>query len=120
MNHCNRCKIISYYNYWQAQCNEYEINSKIYCCNYNYNHCCKCKINYSYIEEHCCKCQIIFHSYYVNHCCIHQVNYKKDTNCNNCTVHKKIYEYVMVELKYHPRNVAAFLEENDIEDLDNM
>lgn len=34
--------------------------------------------------------------------------------------HKKIYKVIMVELKYHPRNVAAFLEENDIEELDNM
>jgi len=34
--------------------------------------------------------------------------------------HKKVYKIIMIELKYHPNNVAKFLEDNDIEDLDKM
>jgi hypothetical protein len=75
-------------------------------------------MNYKYkYEKHCCDCKMnysITRNNYKKHCCKHKNNY--ENKCYNCVNYNKI----MIELKYHPRNVAKFLEENDIDELDNM
>jgi len=119
-----------FYSKWKCyrecyrECNIVNNNDVTHCCkckmNYNIfeNHCCKCQMNYP--EKHCCYCKMNYYKLGEKHCHIHMTKYKDINTCIDCMIHKKVYEYVMVELKYHPRNVAAFLKENDIEDLDNM
>jgi hypothetical protein len=112
-NHCCECKI-NYYNYENHCCKCIILYNK-----YNIIHCCECKLNYCIINQnHCCKCQLNYNKIFKNHCCLHKWN-DIDT-CNDCINHKKLNKIVMIELKYHPRNVAKFLEDNDIEYLDNM
>lgn len=130
INHCCKCKIV-YPKHYKHCCDcKMSYDNADHCCkckmNYNEeNHCCGCKMNYhTHYTLHCCECKINYTNYksYLNkfeHCCIHK--YYNINTCGDCImIYKKIYEYVMIELKYHPRNVAKFLEENTIEDLDNM
>jgi hypothetical protein len=126
--YCNDCKL-TFKGYSRKHCCKcykvYKYNMK-HCCvcdieyNNKYTHCCKCSMNIKKYYKHCCECKINVKS--INfHCCIHNdKSILNCTSCNDCKIRKQNYDKLMIDMKYHPRNVLKYLEDHDIEDLDNM
>jgi len=124
--HCNDCKL-TFKSHAKKHCCKcykvYKYNMK-HCCDcdieYYDKHCCKCYMNIKKNYKHCCECKMNIKLNNI-HCCIHNdKNISNSTNCIECKIKKQIYDKLMIDMKYHPRNVLKYLENHDIEDLDYM